>query len=94
MANREGEIGDALAEGACYAAEKLFNGAGKKFLYRIYAAYPYTSDYTGRWDDHWMHAAAKYPRWLVSALMWATDTRDPADDTLHQYIDNISLWPE
>ena len=94
IANREGEIGDALAEGACYAAEKLFNGAGKKFLYRIYAAYPYTGGYTGHWDDHWMHAAAKYPGWLVSALMWATDTRDPANDTLHQYIDNISLWPE
>jgi aldehyde:ferredoxin oxidoreductase len=94
VANREDEIGDALAEGIAYASQKLFNGDGKEFMYRIDAGYPHTAGYAGHWDDHWMHAAAKYPGWLVSALMWATDTRDPADDTLHQYIDNISLWPE
>jgi hypothetical protein len=94
VGRREGSIGEAVARGACYAADELFERAGRDYLYRIYAGMPVTGGYTGHWDNHWMHASALWPGWLVSALLWATDTRDPANDTLHQYIDNVSMWPE
>ncbi len=50
IAYREGAIGDALADGTCYAAERLFEGRGKHLLNRIY---PRHAGQTEHWAGHW-----------------------------------------
>jgi aldehyde:ferredoxin oxidoreductase len=83
IAFREGEIGDALAEGACYAADRLFDGAGKPLLDHIY---PRHMGQTNHWNAHWGTGGNIYfPFWLVPILQWCVDTRDPASDSTHQY---------
>ena len=76
---REG-IGDALAEGMPRAAEIL----GKMMEHVPHVAHGYAA----HWDGH-LYGRPKYPHWLVSALMWATDTRDPI---VHGYAQEISRW--
>jgi aldehyde:ferredoxin oxidoreductase len=76
---REG-IGDALAEGMPRAAEIL-----KKSIQHV----PHVAHgYAAHWDGH-LYGGPKYPHWLVSALMWALDTRDPI---VHCYAQEISRW--
>jgi hypothetical protein len=83
IAFREGEIGDALAEGACYAADRLFDGRGKPLLDHIY---PRHMGQTSHWNAHWGTGGNIYfPFWLVPILQWCVDTRDPASDSTHQY---------
>jgi len=76
---REG-IGDALAEGMPRAAEILEKA--KELVPHV------AHGYAAHWDGH-LYGRPKYPHWLVSALMWATDTRDPI---VHCYAQEISRW--
>ncbi len=90
MAFREGEIGDALSDGACYAAEKLFNGEGLKFLDRIY---PRRCGQTEHWAGNWGPGGTVYwPWWLPPVLQWCVDTRDPASDSTHQWTEHVQPY--
>ena len=83
IAYREGPIGDALADGACYAAERLFGGKGKHLLDRIY---PRRGGQVEHWGGHWGPGGRAYwPWWLPAVLQWCMDTRDPASDTTHSW---------
>jgi aldehyde:ferredoxin oxidoreductase len=85
MAYREG-AGDALAEGGLRAAHIL--GVGEDLVRRYYTAW----GYSGHWDGHAAFVnKIVYPFWLVGALHWAMDTRDPASST-HDYIQNVMYW--
>ncbi len=87
IAFREGELGDALADGACYAAERLFGQAGVQLLDRIY---PRRAGQTSHWNAHWGTGGSPYfPFWLVPVLQWCVDTRDPASDATHQYTEHV-----
>lgn len=87
IARREGELGDALADGACYAAERLFGGAGAPLLDRIY---PRRMGQTSHWNGHWgTGGSPMFPFWLVPVLQWCVDTRDPASDATHQYTEHV-----
>jgi aldehyde:ferredoxin oxidoreductase len=90
IAFREGALGDALAEGTCYAAEQLFDGAGVPFLDRIY---PRRCGQTEHWAGHWGPGGNVYwPWWLVPVLQWCIDTRDPASDSTHQWTNHVQQY--
>jgi aldehyde:ferredoxin oxidoreductase len=82
IAYREGPVGDALADGTCYAAERLFGGAGLPLLDRIY---PRRCGQTDHWTGHWVCTPIHFPWWLPPVLQWCVDTRDPASDSSHQW---------
>jgi aldehyde:ferredoxin oxidoreductase len=82
IAFRQGELGDALADGTCYAAERLFGGAGIPLLDRIY---PRRGGQTDHWTGHWVCSDIGFPWWLPPVLQWCVDTRDPASDSTHQW---------
>ena len=87
IAFREGEIGDALADGACYAGERLFGGKGAPLLDRIY---PRRFGQTNHWNGHWGTGGSPYfPFWLVPVLQWCVDSRDPASDSTHQFTEHV-----
>ena len=69
IAYREG-IGDILAEGGWAAARNLKVGEDtSRFLYAGWG-------HTAHWDGH-TGIGPQFPYWLVSALQWLSDTRDP-----------------
>lgn len=82
MAYREG-MGDALAEGGLGASKKL--NLGTDLARRYYTAW----GHSGHWDGHgaWCNYIV-YPFWLVSALQWLTDTRDPIPSG-HGYVEGV-----
>jgi aldehyde:ferredoxin oxidoreductase len=87
---REGVLGDALAEGTCYAAERLFDGAGVPLLERIY---PRQGGQTTHWTGHWGPGGVIYwPWWLPPILQWCVDTRDPANDSTHQWTSHVQHY--
>ena len=87
IAFREGELGDALADGACYAADRLFGGQGAPLLDRIY---PRRGGQTEHWAGHWGPGGNVYfPHWLPPLLQWCIDTRDPASDSTHQWTEHV-----
>jgi aldehyde:ferredoxin oxidoreductase len=79
IAYREG-MGDALAEGGWRAARSLC--LGEELMRRYYTGW----GQAGHWDGHgdWANHVV-YPYWLVAALQWATDTRDPISSG-HGYV--------
>jgi len=90
MAFREGELGDALSDGACYAAERLFGGAGIPFLDRIY---PRRCGQTEHWAGNWgPGGSVHWPWWLPPVLQWCVDTRDPASDSTHQWTEHVQPY--
>ncbi|MFC1718747.1 aldehyde ferredoxin oxidoreductase N-terminal domain-containing protein [Candidatus Poribacteria bacterium] len=90
IAFREGELGDALADGACYAADRLFGGAGIPLLDRIY---PRHCGQTEHWGGHWgPGGGVYYPWWLPPILQWCIDTRDPANDSTHQWTEHVQPY--
>ena len=90
IAFREDELGDALADGACYAADRLFGGAGIPLLNRIY---PRHCGQTEHWGGHWGPGGAVYwPWWLPPLLQWCVDTRDPANDSTHQWTEHVQPY--
>jgi aldehyde:ferredoxin oxidoreductase len=90
IAFREGELGDALAEGTCYAATRLFGGQGLPLLDRIY---PRRCGQTEHWGGHWGPGGTVYwPWWLPPILQWCVDTRDPASDSTHQWTEHVQFY--
>ena len=84
---REG-IGDALAEGGWRASRLL--GVGTEIADTLYPGW----GYAGHWDGHGDHANyIVFPFWLVSALQWAVDTRDPISSG-HGYSQSVMRWCE
>jgi len=82
---REG-IGDALAEGGRRAPALL--GFGEEETKPLYAAW----GYAGHWDARGDHAnVVMFPYWLVTALQWAVDVRDPLNSG-HGYAQNVMNW--
>lgn len=69
VAYREG-IGDVLAEGGWAAAKQL--RLGEELAQRRYPGWGYAAHCDGREGGRLV-----YPYWIVSALQWAVDTRDP-----------------
>ena len=85
IAYREG-IGDALAEGVPRAADIL----GKGHEYLPHVAHGYETHWDGHlFNDADMKGVPVFPYWLVSALMWATDSRDPL---VHGYGQEITRF--
>jgi hypothetical protein len=79
-------LGDALAEGGYRAAS--LSGMGEEIMRRHYSGW----GYAGHWDGHAdMGNHIVYPFWIVGALHWAMDTRDPASST-HDYVQNVMRW--
>ncbi len=90
IAFREDELGDALADGACYAAYRLFNGEGVPFLDHIY---PRHCGQTEHWAGHWGPGGGiRWPWWLPPVLQWCIDTRDPANDSTHQWTEHVQHY--
>ena len=90
IAFREGPIGDALSDGACYAADKLFNGKGKPLLDHIY---PRHCGEVAHFAGHWGPGGEiHFPWWLPTLLQWCIDTRDPASDTSHSWTSHAARY--
>ncbi len=90
IAFRTGAIGDALADGTCYAADRLFDGKGKPLLDHIY---PRHAGQTAHWGGHWGPGGiVYYPWWLPPILQWCVDTRDPASDSTHQWTEHAQHY--
>ena len=85
IAYREG-LGDALAEGGFRAPLRL--GIGEEQIKPLYAAW----GYAGHWDGHGDHCNyIVFPFWIVPAMQWAVDTRDPISSG-HGYGQTIMFW--
>jgi aldehyde:ferredoxin oxidoreductase len=85
IAYRQG-MGSALAEGGWRAALQL--GLGVELMRRYYTGW----GYSGHWDGHAaLVNRIVYPFWIVGALHWAMDTRDPASST-HGYVQSVMTW--
>jgi aldehyde:ferredoxin oxidoreductase len=90
IVQRRGELGDALADGTCYAADRLFGGAGIPLLDRIY---PRHAGQTEHWVGHWGPGGhCWWPWWLPPLLQWCVDTRDPANDSTHQWTEHVQPY--
>jgi aldehyde:ferredoxin oxidoreductase len=82
----EGEIRAALAHGTVRACGEL--GIGKEALDLFFPAWGYAGHWDGRGDRI---NYVFFPYWVVSALQWAVDTRDPISSA-HGYGQNIMGW--
>jgi aldehyde:ferredoxin oxidoreductase len=90
IVQRRGDLGDALADGTCYAADRLFGGAGIPLLDRIY---PRHAGQTEHWVGHWGPGGhCWWPWWLPPLLQWCVDTRDPANDSTHQWTEHVQPY--
>ncbi len=86
ISRREGSVRSALAEGTVRASEIL--GLGGEQLRRYFPAW----GYAGHWDGHGDRINyVFFPYWIVSAVQWAVDTRDPISSA-HGYAQNIMGW--
>ena len=86
IAYRQGEFRSALSEGTVRAQKIL--GIGKEQLDRFFPAW----GYAGHWDGHGDRINyVFFPYWIVSAVQWAVDTRDPISSA-HGYAQNIMGW--
>jgi len=63
-------------------------GIGKEIYEQLYPSW----GYAGHWDGHGDHInKIFFPFWIVSAVQWAVDTRDPISSG-HGYVQNIMGW--
>ncbi len=86
ISRRQGRVRSALAEGTVRASREL--GIGNERLGQLFPAW----GYAGHWDGHGDHINyVFFPYWVVSALQWAIDTRDPISSA-HGYAQNIMGW--
>jgi len=76
IAYREG-FGDVLAEGMPRAADML--GKGHKYLTHV------AHGYVEHWLGRGIQSDLYFPFWVISALTWATDSRDPYSDHHRSY---------
>jgi len=74
--------GDVFAEGGPRAATAL--SVGQDLIGELYPAWGQAS----HWDGHGSFSSPHFPYWLVTALQWAMDTRDPMGGG-HGYTTNI-----
>ncbi len=82
----EGRIRGALAQGTVRASQSL--GIGAEEMKSLFPAW----GYAGHWDGHGDRINyVFFPYWVVSALQWAVDTRDPISSA-HGYAQNIMGW--
>ncbi|MBS7609158.1 hypothetical protein KEJ19_01120 [Candidatus Bathyarchaeota archaeon] len=79
IAYKEG-FGRVLAEGIARAADIL--GKGKEFSPHV------AHGFITHWDGHFF-GSPRFPYWIVSALNWATESRDP---NVHGYAQEIEYW--
>ncbi|MEM2926659.1 MAG: aldehyde ferredoxin oxidoreductase N-terminal domain-containing protein [Candidatus Bathyarchaeia archaeon] len=85
ISQREG-IGNILAEDVPRASEIL--KIGEDVMKSLYPAY----GFPGHWDGHGDKVnPAFFPLWIVSALQWFTDTRDPFSSG-HGYTSWLASW--
>jgi aldehyde:ferredoxin oxidoreductase len=85
IAFREG-IGDILAEGGRRVPALI--GFGQEQMDKLYTGW----GYAGHWDGHGDKInRVFYPYWIVAALQWAVDTRDPISSG-HGYVQSIMNW--
>ncbi|MCJ7625486.1 MAG: hypothetical protein MUO76_18485 [Anaerolineaceae bacterium] len=86
IAFRRGELGNALAEGGKRAPDIL--GFGAEQAHSLFAAW----GSAGHWDGHGDRGnVIYYPFWLVPALQWAVDVRDPFSSS-HGYTSLTMHW--
>jgi len=86
ISRREGEFRSALSEGTVRASKIL--GLGEERLKQLFPAW----GYAGHWDGHGDRINyVFFPYWIVTALQWAVDTRDPVSSA-HGYGQNIMGW--
>jgi aldehyde:ferredoxin oxidoreductase len=86
ISRREGDVRAALSEGTVRGCERL--GIGKERLDQLFPAW----GYAGHWDGHGDRINyVFFPYWVVSAVQWAVDTRDPISSA-HGYAQNIMGW--
>jgi len=80
-------IGDLLAEGVSRTIAALGTQQYGETLYRgerrvqTQISLQEAWGYAGHWSGRGIHAARKFPHWLLEAMTWMTATRDPLDDT-------------
>ena len=74
-AYREG-LGDALAEGGWAAARTL--DLGEDIAHTRYPGW----GHAGHWDGHFGYNWPFFPHWLVPAVQWLSETRDPLSSGL------------
>ncbi|MEM2876203.1 MAG: aldehyde ferredoxin oxidoreductase N-terminal domain-containing protein, partial [Candidatus Bathyarchaeia archaeon] len=79
IAYKEG-IGKVFAEGVPRAADMI--GKGHEDLPHV------AHGYETHWDGH-LFDGPRYPYWIVAALQWAMDSRDPL---VHCYAEEITYW--
>ncbi|NLP04721.1 hypothetical protein GX411_02055 [Candidatus Fermentibacteria bacterium] len=86
ISRRQGEVRSALAEGIVRACDIL--GLGHSRMRQLFPAW----GYAGHWDGHGDRINyVFFPYWVVSAVQWAVDTRDPISSA-HGYAQNIMGW--
>ena len=79
IAYKEG-IGKIFAEGVPRTADIL--GKGHEYLPHV------AHGFETHWDGHFF-GGPRYPYWIVAALQWAMDSRDPL---VHGYASQITYW--
>ncbi|MEM3871574.1 MAG: aldehyde ferredoxin oxidoreductase N-terminal domain-containing protein [Nitrososphaeria archaeon] len=80
IAYKEG-IGKVFAEGVPRTIDIL--GKGKEFSPHV------AHGYETHWDGRIFELGPPYPYWIVAALQWAMDSRDPL---VHCYAQEITFW--
>lgn len=86
MSRRSSEMAAILAEGTVRASNQL--GIGSEALREFYPCW----GYAGHWDGHGDHInRIFFPFWIVSAIQWAVDSRDPISSG-HGYVQNMMGW--
>jgi len=86
ISRREGDFRSALSEGTVRASKTL--GIGCERVKQLFPAW----GYAGHWDGHGDRINyVFFPYWLVSAMQWAVDTRDPISSA-HGYGQNVMGW--
>ncbi len=85
IATRQGPLAEVVADGGWQAI--LRTGLLPEEARQLYTGWGYAN----HWDGRGPHGnAIVYPFWLVSALLWMTDTRDPMGGS-HGYAQNMML---
>ena len=84
IATRQGPLAEVVADGGWRAIQRT--GLLPEEARQLYTGWGYAN----HWDGRGPHGNyIPYPFWLASALMWATDVRDPMGSA-HGYVQNLT----